>query len=298
MSNLSSYGIAHLGIIPMRSQPSDKSELCNQLLFGETYQVLEEEETKKWLYIKNDYDNYEGWMAANQFRAISQAFYDKCQQEIPTFFTGLATVLRLSLKYGPIVKGAKLPFYEPVTPQPRGTLQMESKLGEISGAVFSPESPQDYDFLFRQALDYLGTPYLWGGKSPFGIDCSGFTQQVFRMAGYHLFRDAYQQAEQGALVPNLAQAQPGDLAFFERNQKIIHVGIITAPITFEHQYPTSSSEKQALLPPGNHPIMHAYDCVRIDRLDEEGIYNIDKQVYTHKLKKIRRVLKKPSMKSQ
>lgn len=116
---------------------------------------------------------------------------------------------------------------------------------------------------------YLNTPYLWGGKSVFGIDCSGFAQQVFKLFGIQLLRDAYQQAEQGTSVKSLAESQMGDLAFFNNEAgKITHVGILLSP----------------------NQIVHAAGKVRIDRSNEAGIVNVDTNKQTHVLHSIRRVV--------
>src|SRR5690606_11931205 len=113
--------------------------------------------------------------------------------------------------------------------------------------------------LLNTALNYLNAPYLWGGKTPFGIDCSGFTQMVYKLNGYQLLRDACQQATQGIALSFIEESEPGDLAFFDNEDgKIVHVGIIMED---------------------NH-IIHAHGKVRIDRLDHTGIFNTDKKLYT------------------
>ena len=122
--------------------------------------------------------------------------------------------------------------------------------------------------LVGNALIYLNTPYLWGGRSPFGIDCSGFTQVVYRLQGISLPRDAYQQAEIGTTLSFIEESEPGDLAFFDNNEgKIIHVGIILE----------------------NNHIIHASGKVRIDRIDQQGIFNKEKGQHTHKLRLIKSI---------
>ncbi len=115
----------------------------------------------------------------------------------------------------------------------------------------------------------MNAPYLWGGKTPFGIDCSGFTQMVYKLNGHALLRDASEQASQGIALSFIEESEPGDLAFFDNSEgQIIHVGIIMED---------------------NH-IIHAHGKVRIDRLDHSGIYNIDKKIHTHKLRVIKKII--------
>ena len=115
---------------------------------------------------------------------------------------------------------------------------------------------------------YLNAPYLWGGKTPFGIDCSGFTQMVYRLNGFKLMRDAYEQATQGNALSFIEESSPGDLAFFDNKEgNITHVGIIME----------------------NNHIIHAHGKVRIDRLDQTGIYNVDLRTHSHKLRVIKSI---------
>ena len=123
--------------------------------------------------------------------------------------------------------------------------------------------------LVSTALHYLNSPYLWGGKSPFGIDCSGFVQCVYQLHGIQLPRDAYLQAAHGETLGFIDESEPGDLAFFDNNEgKITHVGIIM---------------------PDYH-IIHAFGQVRIDRLDQTGIFNSLQNTHTHKLRVIKKIL--------
>src|SRR5690606_19751564 len=123
--------------------------------------------------------------------------------------------------------------------------------------------------LLKTAFMYLNAPYLWGGKTPFGIDCSGFTQMVYRLNGYMIPRDASQQAKIGEPLSFIEESEVGDLAFFDNEEgNIIHVGII-----MEDNY-----------------IIHAHGKVRIDRLDHLGILNIDTGRHTHKLRVIKKVI--------
>jgi cell wall-associated NlpC family hydrolase len=130
-----------------------------------------------------------------------------------------------------------------------------------------PDSPQP-DNIIRTAMEYLNTPYLWGGRSPFGIDCSGFTQIVFRICGIPLKRDAVLQAQHGEMISFINEALPGDLAFFENSVgNITHTGILT----------------------GSGKIIHASGRVRIDSVDHHGIYDSETDRYTHTLRVIKRI---------
>ena len=123
--------------------------------------------------------------------------------------------------------------------------------------------------LVKTAFMYLNAPYLWGGKTPFGIDCSGFTQMVYKLNGYSLLRDASQQATQGEALSFIEESEAGDLAFFDNDEGVItHVGII-----MEDNY-----------------IIHSSGKVRIDRLDHLGIFNPDTQRHTHKLRVIKKYI--------
>ncbi len=252
------HGIATLSIIPMRAEPAHRSEMVSQLLFGETYEVLQQQ--SNWLHIKCSNDGYQGWIDQNQYSPVS----DKDIAVINNS-TGLALDLMSNATSGfhaiPVVTGSELPLFD----------GLNFKIGKekfiYNGQALQHDAKNPAVFE-RVAMRYLNAPYLWGGRSPFGIDCSGFTQVVFKFAGVALQRDAYQQAEQGAIVNFVEEAQPGDLAFFNNEAgKIIHVGIVLK----------------------DQRIIHSSGKVRIDKLDHFGIYNADTKKYSHQLKVIKRL---------
>ncbi|MCY7361282.1 MAG: C40 family peptidase, partial [Ignavibacteria bacterium] len=143
------------------------------------------------------------------------------------------------------------------------------KIKAKTKVITQTELKPDEDQITEIALKYLNAPYLWGGRSPYGIDCSGFTQMVYKFFGIRLKRDAYQQAEQGRTIDYIDHTQTGDLAFFHNEDgKIKHVGII-----LQHK-----------------KIIHASGCVRIDSIDHHGIYNHDKKTYSHNLRFFKRIL--------
>ena len=161
----------------------------------------------------------------------------------------------------PIPLGSSLPYYE------NTSVKIDGTLFTYEGTTYT--GIHEKDRLINTAFMYLNTPYLWGGKSPFGIDCSGFTQMVYKLCGYKLLRDASQQATQGEVLSFIEESEPGDLAFFDNNDgDIIHVGII-----MKDNY-----------------IIHAHGKVRIDRIDHSGIYNIDTRRHTHKLRVIKKII--------
>lgn len=251
------YGICILSVVPLRAEPSDKSEIISQLLFGESFLILEELE--KWTKIKCLWDDYEAWVDTKQYLSNveendalaclrSQVVTDSVAEiEMNNFpsYLSIASTLNIDLinKYS---SNSKYRF--------------NGRSIEMGSKAIEP-----IELLSKK---WMNTPYLWGGRSIFGIDCSGFTQSVFKMHGVRLHRDAYQQAEQGTLVNFIEEALPGDLAFFDNDEeRIIHVGIVLE----------------------NQQIIHASGQVRIDRLDHQGIFNVDTKRYSHKLRIIKRM---------
>jgi gamma-D-glutamyl-L-lysine dipeptidyl-peptidase len=258
------FAVCQLSVVPVRANPSDAEEMVTQLLFGELVEILEAGKAKKnWCKIRCDYDGYEGWMDIRQLRRVGEMDAEMYRQN-HAFCLDLTAVLTNNNHFLPITMGAILPMYDGIN------LQIGDKHYAFNGqGVQNKAVTATPELVIKFARRYLYAPYLWGGKSPFGIDCSGFTQVVFRMTGVRLRRDASQQAEQGRLVDFVDQTQMGDLAFFENDKgKIIHVGIVME---------------------GNQ-IIHAAGQVRIDRLDHQGIYNEERRLYSHKLRIIKRFL--------
>jgi hypothetical protein len=253
------YGISVLGVIPLRKEPSHRSEQVSQLLFGETYEVIGSQES--WLQVKCNYDGYEGWIEQNQHRLIGDKEFNAltdCQKGVALELLSNASSNAYSI---PIPAGSTLPYFD----------GMNFKAGKekfiYNGQAIMPDVVNS-NILERIAFRYLNTPYLWGGRSPLGIDCSGFTQVVFKFCGLALKRDAYQQAEHGTTLNFVEESQIGDLAFFANSEnKITHVGMIIK----------------------DQRIIHASGRVRVDKLDHFGIYNSDLKKYSHQLKLIKRL---------
>jgi gamma-D-glutamyl-L-lysine dipeptidyl-peptidase len=255
------FGVCNLALVPLRTDPSDRSEMCSQLLFGDCFIILEVGE--KWSRVICSYDDYEGWIDNKQYVRINN--------NIHTSLSKLNTILGLSVIH-PIFKadtsemlnllaGTIIPEY----------LDNYFDLGDVryrlESRLHRPNKDEFRSGVYQVAMFYLNAPYLWGGRSIFGIDCSGFTQMVFRQFGIRLKRDAWQQAEQGELLGFIQEARAGDLAFFDNDEgRITHVGIML----------------------DNNRIIHASGMVRIDVIDNQGIFNRELNKYTHKLRIVKR----------
>ena len=255
------FGVCNLSLVPLRAEPSDRSEMVSQLLFGDHFEVLEVND--KWVRVKTGYDDYEGWIDAKQYADV----------DVETFknLDVCSTILGLKIHHPVrntltceiinIVAGSSLPGY----------CDGRFKISQTVYSVVHPPLKPNQDFFTAEVIAaakfYLNTPYLWGGRSAFGIDCSGFSQMVFKQFNLKLKRDAWQQALQGEAVDFLQESKAGDLAFFDNEEgKITHVGIMLS----------------------NNRIIHASGRVKIDVIDTEGIYSAELKRYTHKLRIIKR----------
>ncbi len=247
------YGICPLSIVPVRFDPSDKSELVSQLLYGDNFEILEQHST--WIRIRFAFDDYEGWIDSKQCFEISAEAYHSLEEAMPKLTSDIMEfVTNEHEQLIAVPLGANLNVL---------SLLNHTHDGDFQQGVLSKKN------IVLTALLYLNTPYLWGGKTPFGIDCSGFTQMVYKLNGFKLQRDARQQATQGESLSFIEESEPGDLAFFDNEEgSIIHVGIL-----MEDNY-----------------IIHAHGKVRIDRLDHTGIFNLDTKKHSHKLRVIKKII--------
>ncbi len=253
-------GVTHQALIPIRREPSESSEMVSQLLFGEKYQVLESRE--KWLQILTEFDYYTGWIDRKVFVEITAA-KDSLFQGDPVQLARTADIAMPDGSSLMTPAGSSLPGYDP-----------EKKTVLIQGVrcpVSSPYGSIVYgteDSLVHTARQFMHAPYVWGGRSPFGFDCSGFVQTVFHIHGVSLPRDASQQAETGKKVDDIALALAGDLAFFYGEKGgISHVGLLD----------------------GAGHIIHCSGRVRIDPMEADGIHHASTGLLTHPMAFIRRM---------
>ncbi len=257
------FGFCNLSLIPVRSEPSHQAERCSELLFGELYAVMETFED--WLHIRLIYDNYEGWIHKSSFYEISEEEFMRLEGLPCSVSTELVQLIenRSFQTYFPILLGSSF----------HGLSQKAFSAGQneyfFDGLTESIPQSCEREKIVEMSMMYLNSPYAWGGRSPFGIDCSGFTQMTYKIAGVQLLRDSTQQAMQGENISFITDAKPADLLFFDNDEDMItHVGI--------------------LLPEGR--IIHASGSVRIDKIDHQGIFNVDTKKYSHKLRLIKKIL--------
>ncbi|MEI6764910.1 MAG: C40 family peptidase [Bacteroidota bacterium] len=257
------YGVCTLSMAPVRKSPSSRSEMSNQLLFGDLIEILDRVDS--WLFIRSVFDSYEGWLDFRQVTEVSNEYFEKAASAALCVCCDPVGILKDehgNLKVR-IVAGSSLPG-------------MNDNHFEIDGShyFYDGNSAVMHGNASREnicniALAYLEAPYLWGGRSPFGIDCSGFVQAVFKIGGLPMKRDASQQAMQGNTISFLEESLPGDLVYFDNEEGvIIHTGILLE----------------------NNKIIHSSGKVRIDNIDHEGIFNHELQKYTHRLRLIKSVI--------
>ena len=253
-------GIINTSASAQRKTADHRSEMINQLLFGEI--VLVGEEKGEWSKVVCYPDQYEGFVLSAHIRKLSA--------ENPEEVLGNNT--HISSDWVSLLSGKESLSTMIIPPGSRlynirdAYFELEGWQQKITGKLLEYQSKIAAEVLIANAFRFLNTPYLWGGKTPFGMDCSGFIQVVFRMSGIELPRDAWQQAEKGSGVGFVEECIPGDLAFFgEENQSINHVGLILS----------------------SNSIIHCSRKVKVDSFDHNGIFS-DK-TYSHKLRLIKRI---------
>jgi gamma-D-glutamyl-L-lysine dipeptidyl-peptidase len=256
------YGVCRLSVVPVRSDGSDKSEMVTQLLFGDHYEVINQSKDKKWFKIRINFDQFEGWIDAKQHHRISRDYYEYLSRAEFKITTDITSSILYNKSPQIILMGSMIPISS------SELFKMEEQFA-FNGEAKNVGQKREFEFMKNVAMKYLNAPYLWGGKSPFGIDCSGFVQMVFKICGYRLFRDSWQQANQGKSIKMVKLGIPGDLVFFKNAaERVNHVGILL-------EY---------------NKIIHSSGQVRIDSLTEEGILTAETGILSHRFSHIRRIL--------
>lgn len=258
------FGIADISVIPVRSEPSEKSEMVTQILFGEHFEVTRSNE--KWAHIRIAYDGYEGWVDKKMIHPVSKRAFHRISEK-PAHVLGEITRKVFSGKSShtiTILAGSTIPFFNG-----KFSFKIGSEPYKFKGKPVINSHDDRRNLIIKNAKEFLNTPYLWGGRSAFGVDCSGFSQIIYKMNGIFAPRDAQQQVQHGIAVNFVNEAKPGDLAFFDNEEGMItHVGILT----------------------GNGTIIHASGKVREDNIDHHGIYNTGAKRYTHKLRVVKDII--------
>ncbi len=257
------HGIVHIPCIAVRKEAAEHSEMTSQLLFGELFEVLEAQ--RGWLLVKNEFDGYKGWISRSGIGLLDEnglqkyKNYSNCIQSDTYLSLQRATgEERMLVPAGAILHYEKnVPLKVYCGDSYRVEKPCNNKDGEISEKVL------------KTGKQFLNIPYLWGGKSTFGTDCSGLVQTIFKILGIALKRDTSEQIRQGTPLNMLPEARTGDLVFFDNEEgEIVHVGL--------------------LMEPGF--VLHASGLVRIDPIDHQGIYNRALKRYSHKLRVIKRII--------
>lgn len=254
------YAVCCVPVSPLRKEPSHRSEMVSQQLFGECC-IITEELPDKWIKVTCKYDGYEGWCQLSHVADIDKGQYEQPDSDLTADWVN-------EVDYNG--HHMFVPLGSTLTALKNGHTFWRRSQVKYSGKIWDPREVKINPKLIKQlAYRYLNTPYLWGGKSVFGTDCSGFVQMLFKLMNICLPRDSSMQVEVGEVV-TLKQAKCGDLAFFHNTEgKIVHVGLLLS----------------------DHEIIHSSGKVRIDKLTKEGIIVVDTKEKTHDFAIIKRVIK-------
>lgn len=252
------YAISHLSVVSVYTEPNENSVVCSELLFGESIKVLERRSL--WSRIRLQEDKTEGWIPNIQYTEIDEDTYKTLSAETPVYCAQSVGVCHKGDSALPILIGSRLPMYAD------GKFMIGEDEYLFEGYIATGKKSKND--VVRVAKGFLNAPYKNGGRSFFGVDAGAFVQMCYRLCGRNIARTPILQSKNGEALSFVEEASEGDLAFFDDNEgNIIHVGIILS----------------------DHHIIHCYGCVRIDQIDQTGIYNASLGKYTHKLRVIKHI---------
>jgi len=252
------FGVNLLAVVPLRLEPSHQSAMISQLLFGETYEIIEK--NRKWVKIISNYDQFHAWLDITQATIISEEDYYNVSKEEFKFSSEMIAFVTQSNSLMTL-----LPFGSTINVLDYEKINSEKFIfeGEYKRVINNKKE------IVNTTLQFINAPYLEGGKTPFGIDASALVQMVYKIHGCFLPRQVENQAKLGESLSFIEESEPGDLAFFDdENGNIVHVGIMLT----------------------DNYIIHAFGHVRIDRLDHVGIYNQTLNKHTHQLRIIKQII--------